>query len=904
MRYNYCTNEQLDKQDRAENTDAATDGGHTIMMIRKGKSTKVIIFLSAGILIMLIVGVMTGWGLASLNNVEELDSIGQPDNALPSVVLDRKGRVITEFFADEKRELITIDELPRHLIYALITREDQSFFRHRGFSIQGMARAAWNVVTNRYFSGGSTLTQQLAGHLYADRREITVSRKLRELWWALQLEKHLTKEQILERYLNAMFFGHGNYGVESAARYYFGHSARELTVAESVMLVIQLANPSLYSPIRRPNEARTMQRIILDQMVEQSYISQEEVDLSFEEYWGSYDYTRSNTSTAFFDREDRAPYFSEYVRYRLENEYLLGSLDINRDGFIIHTTLDIEFQEAAERYMTPGLERANQIYQKTSQRQASGGSDYAAIVDMLALAFEIPGIRSGGATLRRDVLKYYREDLNPIIDVVSLLFAADSEEPLRRIAQQSYSYSEEESKRTTVEGALVTLENNTGHILAMIGGSKFESRNQFNRAADGRVEPGSAFKPLYYSAAIENRVATPATLIYDAPVVFWNDDGTPYKPNNYKGVWEGPVLVRTALARSMNVPSLRILERVGFDSALDTSRRLLGIPADEMIERNLVRRYPVGLGIVEVAPIEMARAYATIVNQGRTIEPIAIRYIEDRDGRIILEPEKDIQAELRRRNRQVLSPQTAYVMTDMLQSTVQYGTLAYAASLVDGFDMPTAGKTGTTQNWADAWTVGFSPYVTTAIWVGFDRGGTNSLGTNQTGAVTAGPVWARYMKEIHSKLPHRNFTAPTEGIRRLNVSARTGLLPLEDYRGRVITEIFLSGTEPTTFDTQQQFERERETLLIDRLRDSLLGGNSDPGFSDLGPIDLGPEASSDALEIAPDPGLTQEDAVLDIDLQIDQETEGAVIVGPEQQSTLELPDPDPQPAADVDAILN
>ncbi len=768
------------------------------------------------------IGVGAGIAVAAVRNVGDIEQYGRQRSALPSQILARDGRLITEFFSDENRELVAIEELPRHLVYALITREDQSFFEHRGFSIQGTARAAWNVLTSNYFSGGSSITQQLAGTLYADRTDISIRRKLIELWWALQLERNWTKYEILESYLNRMWFGHGNYGVEAASQFLFGHSATELTIAESAMVVIQLANPSLYSPIRRPNQARQIQRTILNQMVELGYATQNEVDLSFQQYWSNYDYTRSNTSTAFFEREDRAPYFSEFVRIQLENRYLLGSLDINKDGFVVHTTLDLDFMDAADRYMRAGIARANSIYQQNTNTRVDYGEELVPVIDLLALTFDLPDLRVGDAKQRQGARAYYQSQVNPLIDVLTLMFAPGEQSGLRHLAQVSYARTDDDAKRTTVEGALITIENDTGHILAMVGGSQFESRNQFNRAADAAIEPGSSFKPLYYAAAIEHGVITPATMIYDSPVVFWNDDGTPYSPENFRGEWEGPVLTRYALAHSMNVPSLKVLDRVGFERALSTAARLLGIDEEEMVSRNLVRKYPVGLGIVQIAPIEMAKAFAAFSNQGRRVDPIAITYIEDRSGRIILEPE----VELRRRQQregdqmQLISPQTAYIMTSMLQSTVEIGSLRYAEAVADGFDQPTAGKTGTTQNWADAWTVGFTPYFTTAAWIGFDKGGSNSLGVNQTGAVTTGPIWGRYMKDIHEGLPVREFVRP-EGIVVQEVTARSGLLPPAGYTGSTIEEVFLAGTQPTTFDSLEEFEREQRPLLVERLRDDL-----------------------------------------------------------------------------------
>ncbi|MFW5728045.1 MAG: penicillin-binding protein 1A [bacterium] len=766
------------------------------------------------------IGVATGVAIAQIRNTPDIDIYGRQEASLPSQLLDRDGEVITEFFADERRELVAIDELPRHLIYALITREDRRFFEHGGFDFVRTSKAAFDLARRRYSGGGSTLTQQLAGTLFADRSEFSIARKLRELWWALQLERHWTKQEILERYLNTMFFGHGNYGVEAASQYYFGHSARDLTIAESAMLVIQLANPSLYSPIRRPNNAREMQRNILNQMAELGYTSQEEVDESFQQYWSNYDFTRSSISSAWSEREDQAPYFSEYVRQKLENELLLGSININKDGYTIHTTLDLDYQRQARRYVDDGLLTANEVYRENTQERVSYGEELVPFIELLSLSFDVGSMRIGDARRKQNAKDFFLTEMYPLLDITSMQLTGGNAPDLRHVAQRSKQLKARQAERTTVQGALITLENDTGHILAMIGGSGFESASQFNRAVDASVEPGSSFKPLYYAAAIEDEVITPATSLYDSHVVFWNDDGTPYTPLNYRGEWSGWVRAREALSRSMNVPSLRILERVGFDTALTTARRLMGIPRDEMADRNLVRRYPVGLGIVEVAPIEMAKAFATFANQGREVVPIAVRYIEDRNGRIILEPEQQVRLEQQRKGdeAQIVSPQTAYIMTDMLQTTVESGTLRYPRDLVGGFDLPTAGKTGTTQNWADAWTLGYTPYYTTAVWFGFDRGGSNSLGTNQTGAVTTGPVWARYMKAIHEGLGPREFIEPTEGLTRVTVTEETGLLPTENYTGETYEEVFISGTEPREFDQLEDFDMRQRPVLVNRLR--------------------------------------------------------------------------------------
>jgi penicillin-binding protein 1A len=766
-----------------------------------------------------VVGVSLGIALAATKNIQNLEYIGEYQPSLPSQILDRNDQLITEFFSDEKRELVSIDELPKHLIYALITREDRDFFSHNGFSLRGTLRAVWNLVTGKYFSGGSTLTQQLSGHLYADRTDISFTRKLRELWWAFQLERSLTKYEILENYLNKMYFGSGVYGIETASRFYFGHSAREITLAESVALVVQLANTVRYNPIKYPNRLKRIQYEVLQQMVAQGYATHDEAELSFEEYWNSYDYTRASTSTAFFDREDKAPYFSEYIRGQLE-EMLYGSLNIYKDGFIVHTTLNLDFQAKADEFMSEGLAKINAEYRSTSDKRIVFAEDqFVPIIDLISLVFNLEDLQVAGSKEKKKARDQYQKRLNPTLDIASLIFGIDD---LKFTARMGYALDKKTSERTTVEGALVTIDNAGGHIVAMVGGSRFESINQFNRAVQAEVQPGSAFKPLYYAAAVESKKITPATMLYDSPVVFWNDDGTPYTPMNFKGEWKGPVLVREALARSMNVPSLKVLDMIGFDSAIKTASGLLGIYAPQQIARVFPRKYPLGLGIIRVAPLQMARAFSIFANQGREIIPLGVRYIEDRNGKIILEPEKELRNELRKKGKdiQIITPQTAYIMTDLLQSTIEWGTLSYAKNTVGGFTMPMAGKTGTTQNWSDIWTVGYSPYYTTAVWFGFDQPG-NSLGVSQSGAVSAGPVWAKLMKEIHKNLEPKKFVRP-DGILEMTVTARSGLVPPPNFEGKTTKESFIAGTEPKRFDDLHDFEKDRDRESLERLRSAIL----------------------------------------------------------------------------------
>lgn len=781
-------------------------------------------------------GIGAGLLISGTRNLELRDELGEYKPALPSQILDRDGELITEIFAEEKREIKTVRELPRHLIFALTTREDEKFFDHHGFDFSGFARASLFLMTGRFAGGGSTISQQVAGRHFADRTDFSIQRKIKELWYSFQLERTFTKDQILNLYINEEYFGHNTYGVEAASQFYFGHNASALSPAEAAILVIQLSSPAKYSPIKNPNNAKTMQQDVLGKMVEKGYLTSVAAESSFQKYWNSYDFTRSNMSTAYFENVSKAPYFSEYIRIKLE-DMLYGSLDINRDGFVIHTTLDLDYQKIAERLMKEGIQTVNATYRANADSRMKYVDDqFVPIIDMLSLAFNIQDIRVAGSQKYKAAKEEFNQTLGPALDVLSLML--DSED-IQFLASMAYAKQEQENKRTTVEGALIALENETGHILAMTGGTDFKT-NQFNRATQATVQPGSAFKPLYYSAAISSRKFTPATMIHDSPIVLKNEDGTYYTPLNYLGQWKGPVLLRDALAHSMNVPSIQVLDAIGFDAAIDRASSLLGITDPAKVAKTFPRRYPLALGIVSVSPIQMAKAFSTFANEGKEVEPIGIIYVEDRQGNIILEPEKELRARQKRlgKDLEILSPQEAYIMVDMLQSTVEYGTLAGRRRLVGGFDgMPMAGKTGTTQNWSDAWTVGFSPYMTTAVWFGFDIPG-NSLGINQTGATAAGPIWAEYMKKTHANLPPKKFNEPESGLTTLEVCSISGKLPTEYCNAGTREEIFLTGTEPREFCAVHKFKNKQDRQLLAKMKRSILSESIDidedniPGFDD------------------------------------------------------------------------
>jgi penicillin-binding protein 1A len=331
---------------------------------------------------------------------------------------------------------------------------------------------------------------------------------------------------------------------------------------------------------------------------------------------------------------------------------------------------------------------------------------------------------------------------------------------------------------------------------------------------------------------------------------------------NYLGNWQGSVLLRYALATSMNVPSLQVLEGLGFEAAIDRASSLLGME-DKKEDRTLFPRgFPLGLGVTAVAPINMVKAFATFPNQGKAVEPMAITNVLNREGESIVSPE---QERIRRQKhsseqKQILSPQAAYVMVDMLKSTVEFGTLRWRRVNVGGFDgMPLAGKTGTTQNWGDAWTVGFSPYYSTAVWFGFDTPG-NSLGRDLTGATAAGPVWAEYMKAIHQRVPPKEFARPGNGLLEVKVCTESGLIPTQ-YCPESKEELFISGTEPKQFCDIHKFKEERDEDLLRKLQSSMMLEDFNVNF------DAAPEMDEDMLKDLEDQITNERDSMFSSDEQ-------------------------------------
>ena len=772
-----------------------------------------------------------GLGLALSNTkfIKDNEQFTEFSTSLPTKLLDINGELITELASEEKREIISIRDLPQCMLDALITREDRLFYSHHGYSVKALFRAVFGKLTGMSLGGGSTLTQQIAGTLFCDRTDMSIRRKLKELWWAIQMERRYTKDEILELYLNKIYFGGGTYGVSAASKYYFGHDATEITPAEAAILVIQLSNPAFYNPFEYPNRAMDRQKDVLNTMVSAGYISKEQADESFDDYWADFDYTRTATA-AVFNHDDNAPWFSEYVRRELGN-LIYGTEDIYSSGFTVNTTLNLKNQAVAQDVMDRYIRYANRTYQRlTGERTNQAFSVYTPMTELLALTFNLNSLKVSEQRNEAISKATYTSQINPVMDVMSLMFGVDSLK--LGIVNKANQQAKVKVSKTTIEGTMIALENDTGYITSLVGGSKFDSENQFIRAVQAKLQPGSAFKPLYYSAAIDSRNFTPTSIISDTPVVFHTADGKPYIPQNFLGEWKGDVELWYALAHSMNIPSLKVLDGIGFEAGINRSIALLGIPKEEVPYRGFVPGYPIGLGVCSVRPIELARAYSVFANGGKEVTPIAIRSVEDKNGNVILNPEKEVRTALQAKGAaaQVISPQTAFVMTELLQNTVRSGSLAgpssngnklrYRDSNGRLYKIPAAGKTGTTQNWADAWAVGFTPYYTSVFWFGFDKPG-QSLGLQLTGSTLSGYAWADYMKKVHNGLPMKEFSKPATGVIEATVCSVSGGILTPECGNHKVTAWYLEGTQPTQVCSVHSTANSSRTIGIYRLEKEL-----------------------------------------------------------------------------------
>jgi penicillin-binding protein 1A len=745
--------------------------------------------------------VVVAFGLMGVTAVAGI--IWQISQDLPSLELlqSYQPSLVTTVYADdrqpigqfyiERRILTPLAEMPKSLTQAVIATEDVRFFEHPGLDYIGILRAAWTNVRHggRKVEGASTITQQLARSLFLSS-ERSYDRKVRELILAYKMEAVSTKEQILETYLNQIYFGQGSYGVASAAQSYFGKDVRKLTLAESAFLAGLPKSPNRFSPFTAYERAKKRQEHVLSRMEDAGFITSAERE-------------RAAAEVLNFHRpgsEHVAPYFVEYVRQLVMAKY--GEAMVYKGGLQIYTTLNVAMQKAAESAFGAGV-------RELDKRQGWRGPRRTIDVGTLPAIGPFPGedpLKAGeireGVVLRLGKDHYVVQigtltgqlafddmawakrqlkGLEPGVDVVvnpnlkQILKPGDVVEvAVKKIVKDMVLLSLEQTP--LVEGGLIAIDPGSGAIRAMVGGYDF-LRSEYNRAVQAHRQPGSAFKPVIYATAMSQGMS-PATQILDAPVVYEQEEEDKiWKPENYGRKFHGMVTLREALTHSHNLATVRLLDKVGIRNVVDFARTVgvtSALPGDLSL----------GLGSSSIGLMELTSVYGVFLNKGTKVDPFPIQEVKDNTGQELERAEPQ--------PREVMAKETAYLITNMMEDVVQKGT-GQAAKILN---RPIAGKTGTTNDYINAWFIGGTPNLVTGVYVGFDD--RRSLGESETGARAALPIWIAFMKEALSRVPVVPFEVP-EGVTFVKVDSSTGLLESdqdsEAQQGTV--EMFARGSEPT-----------------------------------------------------------------------------------------------------------
>jgi len=690
-----------------------------------------------------------------------------------TTIWSRDGALMAEI-AEERRKVVALSAVPPNVVHAFLAAEDSQFYAHEGLDWKGILRAAWaNFREGRVVQGGSTITQQVAKSLLLSP-ERSYRRKLREAILAVRIERNLTKDEILYLYLNQIYLGHGAYGVESAAEIYFGTSAEKLSLAEAALLAGLPQAPSRYDPYQRPERALERRRYVLDRMAREGWTSPEDARAA-----AATPLLLAGTHNPY---STVSPHFSEHVRRLLEARF--GAAALQREGLRIVTTMDSRLQAAAQRSLRRGLE---DLDRRQGFRGTLGHLDPSEVGP-----FGEGPPPQAGQRARALVRAASDEGLLVLVGGVELPIPTESLSwALPRGAQPGDLLHPGDIvlcevadaptggltgalvQEPEVEGALVCLDPRTGEVLACVGGYDF-ARSQFNRATQAQRQPGSAVKPLIYAAAIEKGY-TPASLIYDSPIVYDSPDlDDKWKPKNYSERFYGATALRDALVNSRNVVTVKVLRDIGVGYAVSFLKRL-GISSPISPDLSLA------LGASTVTPLELARVYGVFATGGTLRESAFVLRVEDRDGVPLEEFSPPPGAG-------VLRPEIAYVLTHMMQAVIQEGTGRRAR----GLDRPAAGKTGTTNENRDAWFLGFTPDLVAAVWIGYDDGRT--LGRGETGGRAAAPVWLDFAREATTGRPVSDFPTP-EGVEFARVDAHTGQLA-GTATEKSFTAAFLRGTAP------------------------------------------------------------------------------------------------------------
>jgi penicillin-binding protein 1A len=788
---------------------------------------------------------------------KELPNIDILEDYTPNLttrVFADDGQMIAEFFI-ERRIVVPLKRMPEHLKHAFLAAEDAKFYTPEGLDYPGIMRAfVKNIKAGRIVQGGSTITQQVAKSFFLTS-ERTITRKIREAFMASRIEKHLTKDEILYLYLNQIYFGHGSYGVQAASASYFNKDVSELTVGESALLASLPKAPTRYSPYTNPVAAKRRQEFVLTRMQEEGYLPKRTI----------LDAKNSplQLKSRTFGNLWVGRYFTEHVRRYIENNY--GNSTLYKGGLNIYTTLNVDLQKAANEAVRSGIiahDRrrgykgplhnlttpeeitafTNQIEKNIGKAGLVKGSTYYGVIDATPLVTGngsytvLVGSRMGIISAKdMKWARLYNPENTPngakkvkldkifqsgsIIEVEVKKVHKGGDTPVAlRLTQEPQA-----------QAALLAMDSRSGDIVAMVGGYDF-SKSEYNRAIQAKRQPGSAFKPVIYSAALE-RGYTPATIVLDSPLIFSEeiekakepkkeivldedgeeiieilyeesteydqleiDDGPiiqTWRPRNFGEKFYGPTTIREALTKSRNVVTVKVLRDIGVGRAIRYAKKL-------GIKSPLARDLSLALGSSSVSLLELTGAYATFANMGNKPEPRFITRIVDKNGVVIEENRPEIT--------QAISPQIAYITTSLLRGVVEHGTGWRAKKL----KRPAAGKTGTTNNLNDAWFVGYIPELVVGTWIGYDT--EKPLGRHETGSKAAAPIWVDFMKKATRDMPVKDFPIP-DGVEFAKIDPKTGLLA-NSQTEKPFFEVFIVGTKPTESAPEETAVKKPDDFLM------------------------------------------------------------------------------------------
>lgn len=729
-------------------------------------------------------------------DLPKIGSLKDYNPPIVTTVYSDDNRKIGEFYK-ERRIVMPMEQIPVRLRQAFIAAEDSRFYKHKGIDVFSIVRAFFkNIEAGAIVQGGSTITQQVTKSFLLTP-ERSYERKIKEAILAYQIDRAFSKDEILYLYLNQIYLGHGAYGVEAAAENYFAKPVGELNLAESAMMAGLPQAPSRYSPFHYPERAKERQIYVLTRMVEEGFITQIEaseamaIDLDIQ--------PRRNWYL------EQVPVYTEDIRRYVEKKY--GEQALYTQGLQIYAAVNIEMQKTAVHEIQKGLKDLDHRIGYRGPQQKLTPDQIETFCQELRKDFGTqaltPGTivravvisvddKAGQTTVRMgdqrgiipiETMRWARKP-NPEVEWHTAKLRRPSEAlAVGDVVLVELSAKDEKAdvwhvlldQSPETQAALLCLEVGTGLVKVMVGGRDF-SESQFNRAMQSRRQPGSAFKPIIYAAAIDKGY-TPATVIIDSPIIY--DDPSqdlPWKPKNYGQIFYGPTLLREALAKSRNVVTIKILQDIGVGYVIDYARKL-------GIESDLNRDLALALGSSGVSLLEIVRAYSVFANQGYMVEPTFVTKIVDRNGNIL--------EEMNPVRQKVIEESTAYIMTSLLEGVVKFGT----AQRIRALKRPVAGKTGTTNDLIDAWFIGYTPGYVTGVWVGYDQ--ERSLGEGETGARAASPIWLGFMEATLKDQPVQIFQVP-EGVVFAKIDAQTGLLPIPESKETVF-ECFKEGTVPEQY---------------------------------------------------------------------------------------------------------